>query len=42
MEETSTKTEQKRKMITLTEKQDNRKQSKLKRKKTWKKNLTTP
>jgi hypothetical protein len=33
MEETTTKTEQKRKMITLTEKQDNKNQSKLKNKK---------
>jgi hypothetical protein len=33
MEETTTKTEQKRKMKTLTEKQDNKKQSKLKNKK---------
>jgi hypothetical protein len=31
MEETTMKTEQKRKMITLTEKQDNKKQSKLKK-----------
>jgi hypothetical protein len=37
MEETTTKTEQKRKMITLTEKQDNKKQS---IKKIRKKNLT--
>jgi hypothetical protein len=40
MEETTMKPEQKRRMITLTEKQDNKKQSKLK-KKNMKENLTT-
>jgi hypothetical protein len=40
MEETTTKTEQKRKMITLTEKQDNKKQSKLKKKHERKPNNT--
>jgi hypothetical protein len=41
MEETTMKTEQKRKMMTLTEKQDNKRQSKLKKKTIRKKNLTT-